>query len=821
MVGIAVVAVVGCQASRPPSPPAVAKKSPPLSFHAELGPITALAWDDPFLWIGTQRGLRRYRPGTNEELWLSNEPSTDLGAPGEAQPDEQAKKPEPGKDVSQPPATAAGAPAKEHGKGQGKQPEKGQASKADKKASADAGNAAPVRQPVKDREMLAQPITALAPASGPSLLVATATGVARLTDTGGDKPVLAPLVALAGVYRLAAVTDTTAVPEPGPSRGTPPVNPLAWMATERGLFLWDGAAVHLITPAGKEAGKNAGKEVGKNAGTNAGKRAETNAISFLQADPDGRSAWVGVMGQGLLHVDQHGTLQTFGPGGEGRPDFVDTLGMGMFPNGTPFAVGRGRDGSGRLLILHRGGPALFEVDPSVRLVGAAMEQGAPLVYASRGGLVGVYTLRWVERGERIPPDGFRFAPPRKREGDRIAALPDGRTLPEDITAHAAGPGGGVFFGTMGAGVARLGVPAHGVTVPPIYLPAGELAWNARSLEVACLERDRCVVATGAGPGWIWDGADNAYKPVPVEAMGSPLMALVGEGNSAGNGSGAVYFISGDGPKGIKIARLSPDGQAWEPLLTIPVDTEGAPLISYATMSPAGSLWMAVRDRLPDGQELGRGVIELQLPSGKFIYHRVTHAGQTHPPEMIPVPGDVRAVRFQAGTAAVPDAQWFCTSVGVLRAQPGKPPKLTHWTENDGLPSDSCEDLSVQDDGVVWAATREGVARWSGDRSNNGGWVPFEGAPQTPGGPLRWPASGRDDDDPDADPAAARAFVTVGASLWAGTSKGIWPVTGSGKVMDQRTGLLDSDVVGMKLDRFGRLWVLGHLGLTVTDTFPLR
>ena len=711
-VGIAAVAIlvgglVACKTPQPAMAPAVVKKPPPLSFHAELGPITALAWDDPFLWIGTDRGLRRYRQGTDEALWLTHEPA-----------------------------------------------------------------------------LAGHRIKALAPAGGPSLLVATEAAVLRVTDTGGDKPVVASLAVVPGVTRLAAVTDTAPVPEPGPARGTPAVNPLAWLASDRGLFLSDGAGVHLITPATK------------------------NAIGFLQADADGHSAWVGVAGQGLLHVDRHGTLEAFGPASPGAPDFTDALGMGSFPNGTPFAVGRGRDGSGRLLILHKGGPALFEVDPSIRLVGAAMEHGEPLVYASKGGPTGVYTLSWVERGQGIAPEGFRFAPPHKREGDRIAALPDGRTLPDDITARATGPEGGLFFGTKAAGVARLGVPAHGAVVPAIYLPAGELAWKARSLEVACLERDRCVVATGAGPGWIWDGADNAYKPVPVEAMGSPLMALVGDG-----GSGAVYFMAGDGPKGIKVARLSPDGQSWEPLLTIPIETEGTPLISYATISPAGSLWMAVRDRLADGQELGRGVIELQLPSGKFVYHRVTHAGQTHPKEMIPVPGDVRAVRFQAGTAATPDAQWFCTSLGVLRAQAGK---LTHWTENDGLPSDSCEDLAIMDDGVVWAATRQGVARWDGGNL----WIPFQAAPQTPGGPWRWPSASRDE-DPDADPAAARAFVTVDGHLWAGTSKGIWPVTGSGRVVDQQTGLLDSNVVGLKMDRFGRLWVLGHLGLTVTDTFPLR
>src|SRR3569623_134816 len=247
-VGIALVAIlvgglVACKTPQPAIAPAGVKKPPPLSFHAERGPITALAWDDPFLWIGTDRGLRRYRQGTDEALWLTHAPA-----------------------------------------------------------------------------LAGHRIKALAPAGGPSLLV-----------------------------------------------GTPAGNPLAWRASDRGLFLSDGAGVHLITPATK------------------------NAIGFLQADADGHSAWVGVAGQGLLHVDRHGTLEAFGPASPGAPDFTDALGMGSFPNGPPFAVGRGRDGSGRLLILHKGGPALFEVEPSLRLVGAAMEHGEPLVNASKGGPAGGYT----------------------------------------------------------------------------------------------------------------------------------------------------------------------------------------------------------------------------------------------------------------------------------------------------------------------------------------------------------------------------------------------------------------------------------------------
>jgi ligand-binding sensor domain-containing protein len=143
-------------------------------------------------------------------------------------------------------------------------------------------------------------------------------------------------------------------------------------------------------------------------------------------------------------------------------------------------------------------------------------------------------------------------------------------------------------------------------------------------------------------------------------------------------------------------------------------------------------------------------------------------------------------------------------------------KLSRWSENDGLPSDSCDDLVVESDGTVWAATHDGPARFDGKA-----WVPFDGAPVHPGGARRWPRAGRADDERDEDPAAARSLIRVGGTLWAATPKGVWPLMGPGTVFDRRSGLIDDDVVDLTLDRFGRLWVLGHLGLTVTDSFPAR
>jgi hypothetical protein len=713
----------GCPATQPP--PVVVAKEPPRPsglFAAELAPIAALAWTDPFLWIGSARGLRRFRPTTGEVEWMTG----DAGLAGHR-------------------------------------------------------------------------ITALAVGGdATSVLVGTEAGLGRVTEVAG-KLVFQPLGTLAGITRLAAAGTATAAPPRGTgaavtagaavasgsavASGVAP-SPAVWLGTDHGLFFFDGATLAAVASTAK------------------------NAIAFLRADPDGHSAWVGVPGRGLLHVTRSKLLEEIGPAASGAPDFVDGLGMGMLSNGTPFAIGRGRDGSGRLMLLHQGGPTLLEVEPSIRIAGIAPGPDGPVLFAGAPDAVSTYTLIVVERGQGITPGAFRFGPARKAlDGLRVVAIPEGRRLPTEVTTYAWGAND-VFFGTRSAGVARLGTLDQGRPVPPVYLPVGEIAWKARALDVACLERERCVVATGAGPGWIWDGATKAILPVPSEALGSPLMAMAGDGSGA-----AVYFMAGDGPKGIKVARLSADGRSWDPLLTVPVDTEGSPLVSYATVSPQGNLWMAVRDHLPSGEEIGNGIIELQLPSGKSIHHHATHAGQAHSPDAIPLSGDVRAIAFQAGTGATPDATWFCTSLGVLRVEAGK--KQTHWSENDGLASDSCEDLKIVADGTVWVATREGVAHFDGKS-----WLPFDGSPRKPGGPPRWPSTGRGEDDPDGDPAAARAFVTVGGKLWAGTSRGVWPVTGTGRVFDARTGLIDSDVVGMTIDRFGRLWVLGHLGLTMTDTFPL-
>jgi ligand-binding sensor domain-containing protein len=317
------------------------------------------------------------------------------------------------------------------------------------------------------------------------------------------------------------------------------------------------------------------------------------------------------------------------------------------------------------------------------------------------------------------------------------------------------------------------------------------------LSVACLQKERCVFSTGAGAGWIWDGQSGAIRPIPDGAIGGGLMAL------AGDGAGTIYFVAGGAGKQLAVARLSADGASWEPLFKIPVATEGVPIATFAALSPQGNLWIAVRDRVASGQEFGRGAIEVALPSGRAIHHQPYKENQPQPPEAIPVTGDVSAIKFHKGNSAEPDAIWFCTLSGVTKFAGGQ---LQHWSENEGMDSERCRDLEIDAEGNVWIATDAGPMHLSGDA-----WL-RSGGPRNGQRPKRtaWPV------DDDGEEIAARALVVFDQNLWVGTPRGLLSVGVAANSMNRTSGLIDDDVVDLATDRFGRLWVLGHIGLSIVS-----
>jgi ligand-binding sensor domain-containing protein len=167
---------------------------------------------------------------------------------------------------------------------------------------------------------------------------------------------------------------------------------------------------------------------------------------------------------------------------------------------------------------------------------------------------------------------------------------------------------------------------------------------------------------------------------------------------------------------------------------------------------------------------------------------------------------VAAVRFRGGHGSTdPEATWFCTSLGILRFAEGQ---LSHWGENDGLDSETCHDLEIAVDGGVWVATEKGVARFDGKSWRRvGGVVTGRPPPE-----IRWPP------DRDGDGAAARALVLSGRVLWAGTSRGLWPLAPGIGPINRTNGLVDDDVIKLASDRFGRIWALGQVGVTIRRPF---
>ena len=608
---------------------------------------------------------------------------------------------------------------------------------------------------------LGRQVSALAADGAGRLLVATETGVSALTDAGEARPRHERLAPLAGVTHLLSVGG-------GPGGKI-------FAGTSQGLFV--------VQPG---------------TGAVAVSGAAGAAVTSLDAAIDGKTAWVGLRGRGLLHVEDKSVTAAYGPGS--GVDFADSIGVAALPNGTQVALGRNAAGATRVLQLRADGPELLVPQRDFPVFAVVATAEGPLLLAGATSAPRAYRLVLAARGETVE-GGVRFGPARTSlDGPRLTARPQARQLPAQVSVAIAVftdvQGEALFVGTGSAGVARLaaGSGASGVTE---YLPVGELALGARRLSVACLERDRCVFSTGAGPGWIWDGSDRTAKAIPEGAIGNELMAL------AGDGAGTVYFVTGGTGKTLSVARLSGDGGQWQHVLDVPVEGDGRPVAGFATLSPKGDLWMAVRDRVASGQEFGRGVIEVSLPAGRAIHHRVYTAKEKAPAEAIALTGDVAALRFQAGQGGAPDAIWFCTASGVMRFGGGN---LERWGENEGLESEHCNDVLPAADGTVWMATDAGVVRFDGKQ-----WLPVTSkaaARAGAGAPVPWPV------DREGENLVARSLVASGQDVWAGTPQGLWPLTRVAPPLGRANGLFDDDVADAVADRFGRLWVLGHIGLTV-------
>jgi hypothetical protein len=512
-------------------------------------------------------------------------------------------------------------------------------------------------------------------------------------------------------------------------------------------------------------------------------------VSSLDVDADGRSAWVGTRGRGLYRVE--GEVAKPVPSGGESMDLVEIVGTAVTSIGTRVVGARSlTGGGGHIIFLEQGEPQAFRAQPDVRVVRVVDSGKDAVLVAGPEGEERAFSLRLLRAGEAPPPGGLRFVSVKKgtaaaRARDRWAAVPLDAVPPPGVTV-AAGGGGDVYFGT-----ARMGV-ARGAKGRPAYLSGAGLVGDAERFTVACPSPSRCFVVTDGPRAWLTDG--DVYRETRVgEDDGGTVLAV------ATDAAGQVYAISSEPksdkkPAGLLVTRLAQvapagaasaaSGDTWTTFQRVPVvlPKGTTPGVSFAAISPKGTLWIGLRAVGEGGDDVSAGAVELDLGSRHVVQHRALAAGEKGSAEMLPLPAALSGVSFDGA------ALWFSSLSGVSRWQEGE---LRTWGENEGLRSEHVHAVSRGPDDLLWAATSEGVGRFDG---------------------KEWRMVG---DGEDAIVASRGLARDRAGRLWVATSRGLRLVTAA-DAKAQRPGelILAGDMRDVTLDRHGRIWALSSASIAL-------
>lgn len=364
------------------------------------------------------------------------------------------------------------------------------------------------------------------------------------------------------------------------------------------------------------------------------------------------------------------------------------------------------------------------------------------------------------------PGGEGMAAPRFDTEPVKIKLPDGVT---SVTSDADA----LYVGTRFLGITRL---EKGQATPyRLY----DLTAGAERLSAACVSNDECYVATGGTKAWRFDGQSFEVTEVDPE-KGSHVMAVVRDNNGA-----VLALHRGGSSKEVRISRVS--GGKWAPVgvtsLEVPM---GVPDISFASFSPRGSLWIGLRytDREQDLRDFGAA--EVNVESGKVVYHRQKPKGATsNASEGVAIPSDVVSIAFKSA-----DEIWFASKSGAVRLQDNK---VKVFTENDGLESELIHDVAEGLSGAMWVATSRGIGVFDGARWS----FPQAGQLHRKSSALARDPEGR---------------------IWVGSDSGVMEVVDENKrhFIGTRTGLLDDRILNLGVDLRGRVWTLTEKGISIIE-----
>jgi hypothetical protein len=481
------------------------------------------------------------------------------------------------------------------------------------------------------------------------------------------------------------------------------------------------------------------------------------AVSWLGIDDDGVSVWAATTGRGVYHVTDRGALPAPGGAGVRAPHIV---GMATTAAGTRVVAGN-VDGQAHLYAMTMAETIELAAPAGVTARGLLERGGDAVLIAGPAGGERAYRLQPLAPGQAVPAGGLRLAsPPGAGRAERWAALPLDLAVPPGVTVTTTA-GGEIYCGTSEMGVAKA------APVRPDYLEGSQLVGDAEHFSVGCLAADRCLVVTEPGRAWRTDGA--RYEPAVIAGAAAQVLGVVADAH------GTVYAISADPPwKSLTVTRREPTRDAWSPAAHVAVDLppRTTPQLSFAAVSPAGTLWVGLRAS-SGSDDVGYGAVELDLQTGLSVQHRPRRAGEKAPVEALPLPADLEAVLFDGG------ATWFASLSGVCRFQQGQ---LETWGEAEGLPSELAWGLARAGDGTIVAATSEGLAR-------------FDGHAFRPFGGERF---------------AVHGLAADGRGvLWAATNKGLRPVaTGAwDRALADSPEMVSGNLRDVAPDSFGRVWAL--------------
>lgn len=489
-------------------------------------------------------------------------------------------------------------------------------------------------------------------------------------------------------------------------------------------------------------------------------------VGWLGIDDDGVSVWVATTGHGVYHATDRGAVPAPGGAGVGASQIV---GIATTASGTRMAAGN-VGGQARLYALTMA-ETIELVAPAGVAARALLDRGgdAVLIAGPEGG-ERAYHLQPLAPGQAVPAGGLRLAaPPGTGRAERWAALPVDLAVPPGVTV-ATTAGGEIYCGTSEMGVAKAAASR------PEYLEGSQLVGDAEHFSVACLSADRCLVVTEPGRAWRTDG--GRYEPAVIAGAAAQVLGVVADPH------GTVYAISSDPPwKTLTVTRREPTRDAWSTSAHLPIELppRTTPKLSFAAVSPAGTLWLGLRAS-SGGDDVGYGAVELDLQTGVSVQHRPRRAGEKVPVEALPLPADLEAVLFDGG------ATWFASLSGVCRFQQGQ---LETWGEAEGLPSELTWGIARAADGTIVAATSEGLARFDGHA-----FRPFGG-----------------------ERIAVHGLAADGRGmLWAATNKGLRPIAAAtwDQPLADAPEMVSGNLRDVAPDAFGRLWALTTNAIAVAS-----